>query len=440
MDDEFLRFQMEIGQIGGTSSSSAVDEEPDSAENAAHYELCKVLSSMEGNKCRAPFVREWGEKAYHNAIIFSTDLSENDFDDLSNVKVQVMFCNPVCDEMKPCPFFLDGHCKFDEAQCRFSHGYRVNYSELEEYVLPDFSNVQRDSRCLAKYKDGLWYMAVIENCLSDNKYFVKYTHFKTTGTLEAHDILPIENLSLSDDSSDSSEDEDKRPAEQEYEIAEQKPQEINYVTEVGDSPIGLWESHTKGIGSKLMAKMGYVWGQGLGKNSDGRIEPIEAVVLPKGKSLDKCAEIREFTGAVTVEDKFKAEQVKQEHRIKKSEKDQDQGSTVFDFLNKNISTSNDSDGISRKRPVSETSVAGNKNSDLNFNVYAVGEKIKKMKKDIFHLQTFLKRNGNRNQAACEQIRRKMSIKNKELQALEAKEQSISSQINREKDQRNIVKF
>ena len=35
-----------------------------------------------------------------------------------------------------------------------------------------------------------------------------------------------------------------------------------------------------------MAKMGYVSGNGLGKLSEGRVEPVEATVLPEGKS--KC--------------------------------------------------------------------------------------------------------------------------------------------------------
>ncbi|XP_026581978.1 zinc finger CCCH-type with G patch domain-containing protein-like, partial [Pseudonaja textilis] len=57
------------------------------------------------------------------------------------------------------------------------------------------------------------------------------------------------------------------------------------------SSFGSWEAHTRGIGSKLMAQMGYELGKGLGKNAEGRIEPVLAVVLPKGKSLDQCAEI-----------------------------------------------------------------------------------------------------------------------------------------------------
>ena len=34
--------------------------------------------------------------------------------------------------------------------------------------------------------------------------------------------------------------------------------------------------------------MGLGRGQGLGKNGEGRLEPVKVAVLPKGKSLDFC--------------------------------------------------------------------------------------------------------------------------------------------------------
>ena len=36
-----------------------------------------------------------------------------------------------------------------------------------------------------------------------------------------------------------------------------------------------------------MAQMGYVVGTGLGRNGEGRLEPVEALVFPPGKSLGK---------------------------------------------------------------------------------------------------------------------------------------------------------
>ncbi|KAK7265144.1 hypothetical protein RJT34_32760 [Clitoria ternatea] len=49
--------------------------------------------------------------------------------------------------------------------------------------------------------------------------------------------------------------------------------------------IGSFEEHTTGFGSKLMAKMGYMEGGGLGKNGQGMAEPIEVIRRPKSLGL-----------------------------------------------------------------------------------------------------------------------------------------------------------
>lgn len=51
-----------------------------------------------------------------------------------------------------------------------------------------------------------------------------------------------------------------------------------------------------------MLAMGYVPGTGLGAASDGRVKPVEARVLPVGKSLDHCMAISEKNAA---QDPFK---------------------------------------------------------------------------------------------------------------------------------------
>ncbi|XWS27135.1 hypothetical protein CRYUN_Cryun26dG0090100 [Craigia yunnanensis] len=48
---------------------------------------------------------------------------------------------------------------------------------------------------------------------------------------------------------------------------------------------GAFEKHTKGFGSKMMAKMGFVEGMGLGKDSQGIVNPLVAARLPKSRGL-----------------------------------------------------------------------------------------------------------------------------------------------------------
>ena len=47
--------------------------------------------------------------------------------------------------------------------------------------------------------------------------------------------------------------------------------------------IGNWERHTKGFGLKMLTKMGWEKGKGLGKEGQGRAVPVEAFVR-KGKA------------------------------------------------------------------------------------------------------------------------------------------------------------
>lgn len=59
---------------------------------------------------------------------------------------------------------------------------------------------------------------------------------------------------------------------------------INYAKN-GAQNIGAFEKHTKGFGSKMMAKMGFVEGTGLGKDSQGIVNPLAAIKLPKSRGL-----------------------------------------------------------------------------------------------------------------------------------------------------------
>eukprot|EP00795_Rhopilema_esculentum_P010687 gene10687-19455_t len=239
------------------------EEKEDSSSSFSYNENEDDIKEHDflGIKCRVRHSHDWGQTDYHNAMVLDTEETED-----GDHKVKVLFMNPTHKSMVPCSYFLDGKCKFTEEKCRFSHGYLTDISELEEYSEPDFRKINDDT---------------IE---------IHYDTYNTDAVLDIHDVLPIEVRNNDYESSDESiiDEENSKDIHEENYVAQ-----ISMNSILSTGPLGEWERHTKGIGSKLMAKMGYQFGKGLGKDGEGRVEPIEIVILPAGKSLDKVAELRE---------------------------------------------------------------------------------------------------------------------------------------------------
>ncbi|KAH0453457.1 hypothetical protein IEQ34_017781 [Dendrobium chrysotoxum] len=57
------------------------------------------------------------------------------------------------------------------------------------------------------------------------------------------------------------------------------------VAETSSSKLGAFEMHTKGFGSRMLAKMGFIEGNGLGKSGQGMVHPIEPIKRPKSLGL-----------------------------------------------------------------------------------------------------------------------------------------------------------
>lgn len=86
------------------------------------------MAALEGMKCQVPFQYEWGGLGYHNAIILSAEA------EAGSVSVQVVFMHPTSKRMQPCPYFLEGECKYPDDKCHYSHGYLAKLDTIKDYM------------------------------------------------------------------------------------------------------------------------------------------------------------------------------------------------------------------------------------------------------------------------------------------------------------------
>lgn len=97
------------------------ENEEELQNETADDSMESLFEELIGLQCCVPYSIPGCSIRTHNAVIAEILCdSEGVFnaDDLQNLKVSVMFCNPMIDQMRPCKFYLDGRCQFEAAQCR----------------------------------------------------------------------------------------------------------------------------------------------------------------------------------------------------------------------------------------------------------------------------------------------------------------------------------
>ena len=123
---------------------------------------------------------------------------------------------------------------------------------------------------LSKEKGGVWVRGKVTEIVGD-EYLVQLDTGSSEPIVRSVDELcPLEENDYNED----------------FPVIEESEQVESFIPqEIGSSGIkfGDWENHTKGLGSKLMLKMGWVVGNGLGCRGGGRVEPVTARMYPAGK-------------------------------------------------------------------------------------------------------------------------------------------------------------
>ncbi|NXD26470.1 ZGPAT protein, partial [Spelaeornis formosus] len=413
----------------GAKTKSKFSEEEEESEREEEEEEEEELSGM---KVKAPYYSSWGTLEYHNAMIVGTEELED-----GSAGVRVLYLYPTHKSLKPCPFFLDDKCRFQE-NCRFSHGQVVSVEELQPFQEPDLSSLGVGSACLAKHSDGIWYTARITD-VDSGYYTVKFDSLLLKeAVVEGDSVIPPLR---SEDAAESGESDEDSVDDSGY--AKGVPENGEW-TPACSSSFGGWEAHTRGIGSKLLVQMGYEFGKGLGKNGEGRVEPVQAVVLPRGKSLDQCVEV------LQKKKQGKLEPGKSRKcRAKGSSSAQPGGRkaprNVFDFLNEKLrgrSAGDKAGGMAVPQRDSKEIYHASKSTRkaLSVSLFQTTEKIEQTQRDIRGIQQALERNIGRHSVAAAQLKEKLANAHKRLGQLQAQEARLQREQKKADTHKKMTEF
>ncbi|XP_025971847.2 zinc finger CCCH-type with G patch domain-containing protein [Dromaius novaehollandiae] len=453
-DEEYAAFKEAIAELGtehkppatnvelSSKREEQTDEKSESKyseeEEEEEEESDREEEELSGMKVKAPYYSSWGTLEYHNAMIVGTEYLED-----GSAGVRVLYLYPTHKSLKPCPFFLDDKCRFKE-NCRFSHGQVVSVEELQPFQEPNLSTLEVGSACLAKHSDGIWYTAKITD-IDSGYYTVKFDSLLLKeAVVEGDGIIPP--LRSEDGASSAESDEDSVDDSGYAKVIDSAIPENGEWTPACSSSFGGWEAHTRGIGSKLLAQMGYEFGKGLGKNSEGRVEPVQAVVLPRGKSLDQCAEVLQKKKQGKLDPgKPRKCQGKGNSAGRSPAGSRKPSRNVFDFLNEKLrgkSTGEKAGGTALPQRNSKEIYHASKSTKkaLSVRLFQTMEKIEQTQKDIRGIQQALARNIGRHSVATAQLEEKLANAHKQLGQLQAQEASLQREQKKADTHKKMTEF
>ncbi|KRY75319.1 Protein dif-1 [Trichinella pseudospiralis] len=427
--EDMLRLREDLMALLPSSSlnaeSWAVDLQEDSNVETSLTSDTDLFEQFIGLRCRVPCDNKHSSLSYHNAIIFDIeDMSSSTSED-----ILVLYINPVERSMQPCKHFLDNRCTFNE-NCRYSHGETVKFADIIEYEEPDFENLSVGSKCLVKCgSEELWKLASVTSISLEEEQIA--ARLANTGVLLAVNFEHV--FPLNDQSSlktEVSQTQESLPEALPSSSSAGSARPVCSTSAASGSLIGDWEVHTRGIGTKLMEKMGYIRGQGLGKDNLGQTEPIAVHVFPKGKSVDHCLQIQRNRESkdlpveklrVHLDDKkYEAKLAKRTEAVEK----------FFNMINGHLKTP---DANQRKRAAEKGTTVVDISSkkschDLQITLLKVGEEVKQMKKRVNSLKQALRRNDGKDSVVAEDLQIKLKLAEEQLQLSLEKQARIEDEV------------
>ncbi|KAJ3052290.1 hypothetical protein HK097_006576 [Rhizophlyctis rosea] len=388
----------------------------------------------EGDKCCLPFPHN--NYAYFlPSMILTLNLTQNE--------ATVLPLTPITRQSRTCDRFLEGTCTKED--CGRSHGTAVSLAELLPMEVLDSGTMDRESKILALYKDGVYYPATIRatDAEKGDAFWVTYDGYGTDKVkLTSAEVLPIVGFTLDEEavpgtvSSEGESDVSSDEGEEEAVVEDDDPPLISFQYDDGEA-MGAWEAHTKGIGGRLLAKMGYRVGEGLGKSGEGIVRPVDATIVRPGAGLGH----EELSGAKRKRKRHKdgnERRHKRQSTLSTINGGQD-ASNVFDFLNSSLNS--DTPPPARPPPPSpkETPKTKPKPLDLNKQLLSVQERMSVLAQEQKRTKEGLQRNSG-DKRMTEAYKEKQTTIEAQIAALRREEDRLSRQLKSTKQRKNMVVF
>ncbi|EMS53526.1 Zinc finger CCCH domain-containing protein 18 [Triticum urartu] len=360
-----------------------------------------------------------------------------------------------------CKFFLQQRCRFAN-NCRLSHGVVIPTSSLKQFTPTAWRQSLAGSSILAAsgHHSGLWRRAELESWDDELKH--GQVVFQDDGSTAT---LPGDSLSIPEYVDVSGEDDKRGSSEDESELSEDGDQEDESIhqglgrlettnlTGVQSETVifAKWEQHTRGVASKMMAKMGYREGMGLGVSGQGMLDPIPVKVLPPKQSLDHAVT------TTTGEDGRSIHRTKDKKRSRGGQRKRDRKfaelaraakaeeaeRSVFSFMNSQLVSQDASEGSSaskaRKESPSGQANGHPKKEDNRRSLLAYDDEVKELRSQVGRLEEMVQRN-RKDKAVHDAASRKLEQTRKALADAEATHASATNAVSRKEKEKKWLKF
>ncbi|KAF7729365.1 hypothetical protein EC973_004622 [Apophysomyces ossiformis] len=348
-----------------------------------------------GSRCAIPFPLDADEFVLLPAVVLQYTLND---------AVVLILC-PIDRETIPCTALST--C----SGCERSHGYVVSASALQPYEKLDMTNAEnyeKHKRVWCKREEE-WHMARIIRIEPDeSRRYIRWMDSAGTCSISIDEIIPVKYLDEDHDPSHGASDDS-------YSEDDHIDQRITVSARFGlRDVLGFID---------LLIK-----GQGLGREGQGRVEPVEARPYRKGGARDHSLDHRPGLGSISIN---KAQQAK------KPEPKED---TVFGFMNALLDAS-PAQTTNRSVITKKESKAGSVEIDPR----EAQRKLAMLQRDISAAESTLSRalesvRRNKGTPMESQFRSKAKSAADTLDALKRQAATLQGNLKRSKDREKMTSF